>query len=159
MEWFLTGKTEGIIGELKGISPLDPKDSWIAMGDFNVALESDSPGSEVLKRLVEKSQIWLKEPGHTNESGGFRPKPNRLQLDFIFASKNLKVIKGHVYGQDPQWEDLGCKTEDRQNQFSDRVMISYQGEDRKQCYATVDKNYYKAKLASDHFAIYAEIDL
>ena len=159
LEWYLTGKTEGEVGVMKNVSPLGKEARWIAMGDFNIALDTQHKGSAVLQRLKKNATIWMDDPGHTNESGGFKPSPSKLQLDYIFVSKGIQVKDAHVYGQESQWEDLGCDESQRHSPHQDRVLISYRGEQGKQCVAFVSRDYYQAKLASDHFAIYADLEL
>ncbi len=153
LEWYLTGSTDINIPPLKNISPLNPNDYFITAGDFNVNIKGNDHGSLVLQSLFSKIGIWDEKATYTNESSGFSPSPMKLMLDYIGFSKNIKLINAKTYTPPSGREEAGCNT--FPPEVKEKKIVSY-SKNNNVCYAYVEKDYYNAKMASDHFPIWAE---
>ncbi|MCB0404639.1 MAG: endonuclease/exonuclease/phosphatase family protein [Bdellovibrionales bacterium] len=156
LEWYLTGNSEKQdAAEISGICPLEKGTPFIALGDWNTdILDTNNPGSEVLRRLGDTFTYWH-APTPTYE-GGFGPKPFTVQFDYILHSDHFEVKNGGVYFPDSRRKELGCNpvTEPTPEGF---VKISYKKDDE-DCFAFVSAPYYEAKVGSDHFPIWADIE-
>jgi len=166
LEWYLTGNTDRKI-QLKDITPLKKTDSFIAMGDFNVDVkDSNALGGIVLQRLFGKLKPWIpiKKMSFTNSGSTFNPNNNKLLLDYIITSKNIKVIHGEIMHPDFEWTDLGCATQaDNDNKIQDKkskdyIKVDYQNNNQT-CYAYILKDYYYYIKASDHYPLYGEFEI
>ena len=156
LEWYLTGKTD-IKVNLKNILPLEKGSSYIALGDWNTELNhKKNPGSKVLRRLEKKGQFWLKSPiAHTNESGSFHQNRMKLQLDYIYFSKNFKSIHAGIYSPTENRKDLGCE----QIREGEMIRSFYDKEKKKKCYSKFSKDFLEMKEASDHLPIWVNLEL
>ncbi|MCB0417010.1 MAG: endonuclease/exonuclease/phosphatase family protein [Bdellovibrionaceae bacterium] len=156
LEWYLTGKSaKQEAAEIGGIRPLAKGTPFIALGDWNTDIkDKNNPGSEVLRRLGETFSYWH-APSPTYE-GGFGPEPFTVQFDYILHSDHFEVRNGGVHFPDSRRKELGCKTvtEDTPEGF---VKVSYK-KDGEDCFAFVSEAYYEAKVGSDHFPIWADIE-
>ncbi|MCO4793205.1 MAG: endonuclease/exonuclease/phosphatase family protein [Bacteriovoracaceae bacterium] len=161
LEWYLTGSTD-IDVNLSSIKPLSPKATYIAMGDFNTDIKNlKNPGSAVLRRLFEKSNTWIKQKDmtFTNEGSSYSPKPFRLLLDYIISSKNLEPVAGGIIH--PNWNkrrELGCNGMPKLLPASDMALVSYR-QNKKECWALVDKYYQTLKDASDHYPLWGHFKI
>ena len=127
------------------------------MGDWNTELTHlQNPGSKVLRNFSKKSQFWLKSPiAHTNESPSYSPKRLKLQLDYISYSNDLISNHSGIYSPSEQREEFGCEKEKK----SPEVKSYFNKELSKKCYARFSKDYIELKEASDHFPIWANLNL
>jgi len=160
LEWYLTGKTEFPVN-IPGIKPLSKEDYFVAIGDWNTEYNHPkNPGSEVLRRLFKKVQIWSKSPANlsfTSESGGFLPKPNRLMLDYIAYSHNIEILDFKIILPDFTRTELGCGAES--NSSSEEAEIVTYKDGQKTCKSLVTSEYMHFKKASDHFPIWGHFKL
>lgn len=168
LEWYLTGKTTFSV-KLKGLSPLAEGSYFIAMGDFNVGINAtgtQQAGADTLKRLFKVARAWIPENKMTysNESSGFKPNPNRLMLDYIVTSKNIKGSNTKIILPPIERHELGCKgerlkaTKNLPLKKIKYVKVEYKHKG-KTCFAMVNKDYYVFKQASDHYPLYGEFEL
>lgn len=157
LEWYLTGETDIQVPKIDGISPLTKDDLFITAGDFNANIRGDEYGSLVLQRLFSKINLWDHNATYTNESSGFGPKPMKLMLDYIGHSDGIELVNARTFTPSPQREELGCNETWSQvkNNIEKKKLVSYKKNDQT-CYAYVSNEYYLAKMASDHFPIWAE---
>ena len=162
LEWYTTGKTDFLVNLDRSQWPtIQQDDAVVIVGDLNADInQKDNPGGTVLRRLIETYSLWMKNPGPTNESSHFGPKPFSLLLDYILVSPNLEVISGGVIRPDAAAIELGCDESKvvavRQNLRAGRSLVSYRDQtSKKPCYRTVSEEYFTAKTASDHFPIFA----
>ncbi|PIK16603.1 endonuclease/exonuclease/phosphatase family protein [Halobacteriovorax sp. JY17] len=156
LEWYLTSDTDLNIAGLD-VEPLKKDEPYIAMGDWNTELSNNkNPGSAVLRSLKEKSTFWMKEPLKvTNEGPSFAPERLRLQLDYIAISKHFKVLEAGVYSPKEDRKDLGCE-----KIIPGENIRSYtQKENKKTCFSSFNKDFLNAKSASDHFPIWAKLEV
>lgn len=153
LEWYLTGSTDINIPPLEDIKPLNKNDYFITVGDFNINIKGNDHGSLILQSLFSKIGIWDEEATYTNESSGFSPSPMKLMLDYIGFSHNLKLINAKTYTPPSKREEAGC--ENYPPEIKNKNIVSY-NKNNNICYAYVENAYYKAKMASDHFPIWAE---
>ena len=157
LEWYLTGKTDIPVPPNFKIKPLKKDAYFIAVGDFNSDIRNEkNPGSLVLKRLMKSTNPWTENISFTNESSNFAPNPLQLALDYLFVSKNIKPLSGEIYRPLAQRKELGCKKK-KWKQSKGRVVVDYFHKKKKRkCYVEINKDYYTAKMASDHFPIWGE---
>ena len=104
LEWYLTGETD-IQVNLVGIEALKKDSLFTAMGDFNVDIKKEKPGSSVLKRLKNKFLFPVDSRDATHKKD--------LTLDYIITSNQFKVddakiLKGPSEASDhfPLWTKL-----------------------------------------------------
>lgn len=156
LEWYLTGSTDIEVGKMN-ITQLTSTDRYVAIGDWNTELSNNkNPGSQVLRSLKKKIHFWLKSPiGFTNESGSFAPKRLKLQLDYIAFSKHFKIKKSGIYHPKEERRELGCLVK----HTGESVRSYFDKKKSKTCYASFSKDFLKLKEASDHFPIWANLDL
>jgi hypothetical protein len=161
LEWYLTGSTD-ITVKLNSIKPLKKDAYYVATGDWNTAYDStENPGSSVLRAMFKKNQLWLKDPSlltFTNEGGGYGNKPQRLMLDYIAFSKNIKMIKGEILHPDFERTVLGCTNPTVESVPANFVLVEWQ-ERKKTCKAFVKESYRQYKTASDHYPILGVFEL
>src|SRR5690606_11085186 len=124
--------------------------------------QMDNMGAVVLRRLFKTLRPWMNNSGHTNEGSGFAPKPFSLTLDYILVSENLDVLEAGVIRPDSKAIYLGCDSEVpgriQKNLRRGRVIVDYfDKKQKKKCFATVEQEYFDAKMASDHYPIYARV--
>lgn len=154
LEWYLTGSTD--IKVNIDIKPLNKNDYYVATGDWNTAYDSkENPGSEILRSLYKKSQLWLKstsELSFTNEGRGYGKKPQRLMLDYIAYSQNIEMLKGQILHPDFERKVLGCADTNTRIAPKGYILVEW-AEDKKTCKAFVKKSYKLFKDASDHYPI------
>ncbi|PIP89754.1 MAG: hypothetical protein COW01_08040 [Bdellovibrionales bacterium CG12_big_fil_rev_8_21_14_0_65_38_15] len=166
LEWYVTGKTDFDVPLDRTQWPAIDKDSYVmVMGDLNADFQQkDNPGGFVLKRLMKKLKPWLENPGPTNESSGFGPNPFQLTLDYLLVSQNISISDAAVLRPESGFQALGCTKADmikaKRDIRAKRKIIDYiDNKTKKKCYAAVSYEYYNAKTASDHFPIYAKLNL
>ncbi|WP_372654178.1 endonuclease/exonuclease/phosphatase family protein [Halobacteriovorax sp.] len=156
LEWYLTQETSFKVEGIE-IDPL-PKDTpYIAIGDWNTELTNKTnPGSAVLRSLKEKSQFWMKEPlTISNEGPSFTPKRLQLQLDYITVSNHFNILESGVYRPNEERKELGCdKVSSGENIRSYTIKDS-----GKTCFASFNKDFLNSKQASDHFPIWAKLEV
>lgn len=164
LEWYVTGETDFSVSLDRSQWPLIKKDdAVIIVGDLNADVnQKDNPGGAVLRRLMKKFNPWLKDPGATNESSNFSPNPFSLLLDYILISDSLKVVDAGVIRPEANAIELGCNEAKaasvKSNLRRGRVLVEYiDSKTKLTCYRTVSQEYYTAKIASDHFPIYATL--
>jgi endonuclease/exonuclease/phosphatase family metal-dependent hydrolase len=151
LEWYLTGTTDRPLRAPKGVTPLSPGRTVIAVGDFNVSYKNDNEGGKVMRNLLQKMKLWHPGVDYTSESGGFRGSPMKLMLDYILYNSGLNIVDSQAMTPPSRWRDLGCKHSKPPQAPEGRVVVNY----NKNCYASVDRDYYRLKKASDHFPIWA----
>lgn len=159
LEWYTTRKTDFSVNLAK-INPLEAKDYYLIVGDLNVDInDQSSEGSSVLKRIIKKSNSWIRPDKltFTNESGNFAPSPMRLLLDYIIVSKNIRVKKGLILHPKFDRDELGCGQKPSVS-LPGKTIVSYTKQS-KECFVMVDKEYAQFKNASDHYPIYGEFSL
>ncbi|OFZ17347.1 MAG: hypothetical protein A2X86_02515 [Bdellovibrionales bacterium GWA2_49_15] len=157
LEWYLTGETDLAV-ELPGITPLKKGSSAVAVGDFNVGLNSADPtqvGAQVLSRLAKKWTLWTPAPDYTNDGDGVRLKPTRLLLDFIFLSPNLLKVEGGIYHPDANITFPQSPSDTAPNGMVE-VMVKEQGHEKR---AFVNADYVECKNGSDHYPVWATFEL
>lgn len=161
LEWYLTGKTD-IEVSLESIQPLQKNSYFVAVGDWNTSYNSkENPGSEVLRSLYTKTKLWLSnvdQLSFTNEGNGYGMKPNRLMLDYIAYSKNIKMIKGEILHPEFTRTVLGCNATEIGKKPEGFVLATWK-EKNKTCKAFVKKSYKNYKEASDHYPIIGVFEL
>ena len=152
LEWYLTGGTDLDISLPKRyahIKPLKENERFIIMGDLNVSIYNDQPGSKVLRRIFKMAKMWIEKPSHTHENQSFDSKRNPLLLDYI-AFRGLKIIDAGIYKPN---EDSGPCISFEEIPKRLRPKNSYV---KKECY---NEELIDLKLASDHFPIWAKFIL
>ena len=155
LEWFLTGK-----GNLKNISPLPAGTPFIAVGDFNVDYkDKKKEGASVMRSLLKKVSM-VGPLSHTYEGPGFEKKPRKMLLDYILYGGGLSVEQIAVHGGFSNRKELGCfgLGETPPSSTLGKVLL-HKPKGRKKCYFEVNKDYFDAKSASDHFLIWAKFNL
>ncbi|WP_044557593.1 endonuclease/exonuclease/phosphatase family protein [Halobacteriovorax marinus] len=154
LEWYLTRQTSLNIPGIE-IEPLAENTPFVALGDWNTELSNTSnPGSEVLRSLSKKVQLYPTDPKLiTNESPSFAPKRLQLQLDYIAVSEHFKILDAGVYRPEEMRKDLGCE-----NIVKKDSIRSYK-ENEKSCYAEFSEDFLRAKEASDHFPVWAKLEV
>ncbi|MEE2743653.1 MAG: endonuclease/exonuclease/phosphatase family protein [Bdellovibrionota bacterium] len=157
LEWFLTGKTNEVLG---GINPLPRGTPFIAVGDFNVDYrDKNKEGAFVMRSLLKKVSM-VGPLSHTYEGPGFEKKPRTMLLDYILYGGGLSIKNFAVHGTVSQRKELGCLgPEVNPPSTADGKVLLHKLKGRKKCYFEVNKNYFDAKSASDHFLIWAKFDL
>ncbi len=152
---YLEGKRLGSESNSEGL-PLNAP--FIVMGDLNVDYrDSKKEGALVMKSLLESKNIKGLKVDHTYESEGFAKRPNKLLLDYIlYGGQGLSLNKGGVYGLPSGKVHLGCKKP--RLPMPGKVMVSYKKRG-KSCFLEMNKPYFLAKKASDHFPLYAQFSL
>ncbi|MFX3675661.1 MAG: endonuclease/exonuclease/phosphatase family protein [bacterium] len=166
LEWYTTGKTDIEVPLDRSRWPMiNKKDGVVIVGDLNADVAQDgNPGGQVLKRLMKSLRPWMKNPGPTNESSGFAPKPFQLSLDYILVSSNIKILDAQVIRPESNFYALGCSKSSmfkvKRNLRAKRKIVEYLDKDKqKTCYATASQDYFDIKTASDHFPIFAKLSL
>lgn len=159
LEWYVTGSTD-IETPLREISPLKAGTNYIIVGDLNASyLDEKSPGGEVLRRLADKLQMWMKAPRYSNEGGGYSSTPFRLMLDYLFVSPQIKVLSGGILASSAARRQLGCGDQKSVDvPTKGEVLVSYEVKGQK-CQAIVSELDHRLKEASDHYPIWAELEL
>lgn len=159
LEWYVTGKTD-FETPLTEVKPLGPGANYVIVGDLNASyLDPKNPGGEVLRRLSTKAKMWPKDPSYTNEGAGFAESPFRLMLDYIFVSPEIKLRQGAILLSNTPRRQLGCEAGKGGEQAAkSEVLVSYQVKGQS-CKAIVSELDHRLKMASDHFPIWAELEL
>lgn len=161
LEWYLTGSTD-INVDLPQITPLKENTYYIATGDWNTDYNNaENPGSKVLRRLFNKSKLWIGSPDKltfTNESDGYNKTPFRLMLDYMVHSNNIETLEGKIIHPDFTRVELGCKNGSIPDAPQDFVIESYTN-GNKTCKVFVHKTYRAFKNASDHYPIWGHFKL
>ncbi len=159
LEWYVTGKTD-FETPLSEVKPLEEGSLYIIVGDLNASYHDEkSPGGQVLRRLATVSNMWMKKPHYTNEGNGYSNTPFRLMLDYLFVSPQIKVKQGGILYSSAPRRQLGCEGQKSMNlPGAQEVVVSYE-EKGKTCQAIVTKLDHRLKVASDHFPIWAELEL
>ena len=152
---YLEGKKLGFENSREGL-PLNAP--FIVMGDLNIDYrDSKKEGAFVMKSLLESENIKGLKVNHTYESEGVTKKPNKLLLDYIlYGGQGLSLNKGGVYGLPSGKVNLGCKKP--RLPMPGKILISYKKRG-KSCFLEMNKTYFLAKKASDHFPLYAQFSL
>ena len=152
---YLEGKKLGFEKSGEGL-PLNAP--FIVMGDLNVDYrDSKKEGALVMKSLLESENIKGLKVDHTYESEGFTKKPKKLLLDYIlYGGEGLSLNDGGVYGLPSGKFDLGC-TKTRLPKVG-KVIVHYKKRG-KECFLEMNKAYFLAKNASDHFPLHAQFTL
>jgi hypothetical protein len=157
LEWYLTGSTD-ISVSLPQQSTLLPDTPFIAFGDWNTDVnQGEDPGAKVLNRLFKKVQLVHKNVV-TYETPGFDESKYKAQLDYIAHSYHFEILNKKVLRPDPKKIALGCGKNLKTAKHPGEQMVKveyFQGQDS--CHALVSKEYYTAKMASDHFPILVEL--
>lgn len=158
LEWYLTGETD-IDVNLEGIDSI-AGESFIAVGDFNVAPNVNAPGSSVLQSILKKTTPWIEqeEMNFTNEGHGYAPSPFRLMLDYIVVSKNIKVIDAEIVHPSFQRIELGCEGSFSNDARPNMVLKTYK-KGRQTCSVLVSKEYETFKNASDHYPVWGHFQI
>ncbi len=159
LEWYVTGSTDVEIA-LTEVKPLKEGTNYIIVGDLNASYhDPKSLGGEVLRRLAKKTKMWMTKPQYTNEGGGYSNEPFRLMLDYLFVSPNIKVKQGVILYSSAPRRQLGCE-ELKESVAVDesQVLVSYSVKGQT-CHAIVTELDHQLKVASDHFPIWAELEL
>ncbi len=156
LKWYLSGKTKVKMGEVN-IKPLAKNSTFIAMGDWNVDPKSTNPGASVITELGEKFNYWIKEHTITYRGSSFAPNGWQSQLDYILLSKDLKTLKSGVFNPAENRVELGCDKPFSKNLNDKQVLVEY-SKNKKTCQVLVSKDAWRARTASDHLAIWAEIE-
>lgn len=158
LEWYLTGKTD-IDVNLNSITPIQGE-SFIAAGDWNVGFKTDNPGASVMQSILNKTNPWIKqsEMNFTNEGNGYGPKPFRLMLDYLVTSNDLKIKTGKIIHPNFERIELGCGSQVKDKEKEAMVKVKYE-DNGKTCYALIHQEYIDFKTASDHYPIFAEVEI
>ncbi len=166
LEWYVTGTTDFDVKLDRSRWPEIKKDSYvIVVGDLNADInQKDNPGGFVIKRLMKSLNPWMDNPGITNESPGFGPKPFQLTLDYLLVSKNITIKDARIIKPETNYTNLGCTKADmikakRDIRARHKVAEYVNDKTKKTCYAAVSLPYYTVKTASDHFPIFAKLSL
>lgn len=156
LEWYLTQETSFKVEGIE-IEPLAKDTPYIAIGDWNTELENQSnPGSSVLRSLKKKSQFWMNGSlPISNEGPSFTPKRLQLQLDYIAVSNHFKVLDAGVYRPEEKRNELGCE----KVSSGDNIRSYTLKENDKTCFASFSKEFLNAKQASDHFPVWAKLEV
>lgn len=153
LEWYLTGGTDipvNLPEKYKDIKPLNPKDKFIAFGDFNTSIYDNNEGSIVLRRLFKTINLWLDKPTNTQEEGNYATKRVKLTLDYI-AYKGMELLDAGIYHPDDyngvcvKYKDIPRKMKTKKEEINPEKCIS--------------EKSIELKTASDHFPIWAEFKL
>jgi hypothetical protein len=163
LEWLITGKTNFPMDTTDlDIEPLQADQPFIVIGDLNFDIDSaelaeiDHP----LRRLSRNPILWMNRGMITYESSDLTFQRYRNQLDYMIAGGGVQVKEAGVYRPEPDFKDLGCHDKQPKNQNKDTVIVVYKTEKKKKkCYGAFNQAYVEAKQASDHFAIWADIQL
>ena len=131
---------------------------FIVMGDLNVDYrDSKKEGAIVMKSLLELEHIKGLKVDHTYESEGFIKRPKKLLLDYIlYGGEGLSLNDGGVYGLPSGRIDLGCTKARLPKPGKVIVLYKKRGKD---CFLEVNRTYFLAKKASDHFPLFAQFIL
>lgn len=158
LEWYLTGESSYPSKDL-GLQPLKKTDSFIAMGDWNVSPSADKPGSDVIVSLGKRFNYWINKEIDTYVGQGLSGNTKYAQqLDYILLSNDIKIKDAGVYFPKANRVELGCGNAAIIRQaFVESVLIKYK-KNGQVCSATVSRNYYEVKKASDHLPIWADIE-
>ncbi len=156
LEWYLTQETSFKVEDIE-IEPLAKDTPYIAIGDWNTELlNKTNPGSAVLRSLKEKSQFWMKEPlPVSNEGHSFTPKRLKLQLDYIAVSNHFNVLDSGVYRPEENRKELGCD----KVSSGDNIRSYTIKESDKTCFASFNEDFLTTKQASDHFPVWANLEV
>lgn len=158
LEWYLTGSTD-IKVNLPKIKPIKGE-SFIAAGDWNVGFRTNNAGASVMQSILKKTTPFISEEkmDFTNEGAGFGPKPFRLMLDYLVVSNDLKINSGEIMHPNFERVELGCNDKVKDKSRRNFVKVKY-ANNGKTCYALIHKSYIDYKDASDHYPIFAEVEL
>lgn len=121
LKWYLIGECQKPYNcNSTGISPIPHDEPFIAVGDLNVDISSDSPGAEVLKELFIRPEVQQWFPGNwdpafknknvTFLSDGVDMGETSLQqqLDYILVSKHFKILNGEVFAPKSEFREYNC---------------------------------------------------
>ncbi len=156
LKWYLTGKSKFSFN-IK-VKPLRKNTLFIAMGDWNVDPSSKNPGGKIIKQL---GKLFQYAPGNNEKTyvgQSFGKSAYSAQLDYILVSNKIRVLKSGVHYPDPQREEIGCGSSYTKQFRPNKVLVSYK-DNGMTCKAWVSKDFYKAKKASDHLAIWAKLQI
>jgi endonuclease/exonuclease/phosphatase family metal-dependent hydrolase len=122
LSWFITGRHPRGQTPQIDIKPLAPQTPFIAVGDFNIALNSPHPGARALQFLYSSglchSQVSQISPDHlqaedmlrsehTFFSSGWDQKKGAAQLDYFVVSKQLHISSLETIFYSPRFQDIG----------------------------------------------------
>lgn len=158
LEWYLTGESSYRSKDLS-VKPLKDSDSFIAMGDWNVSRSAKKVGSDVIVNLGKRFKYWINKEVDTYVGQGLSgTTKNSQQLDYILLSKDIKIKQAGVYFPEANRVELGCGNSAlvRPTLF-DHVLIKYKKRGQ-ECNATVSRDYFEVKKASDHLPIWVDIE-
>ncbi len=158
LEWYVSGQTNFQVRlpwTYNHIKPLGRDDVFIAMGDFNVDINDNNKGGLVLQRLGKVHQIWPNTKDYTNEAPHFGRRPLRLLLDYFLFSHHLKLTDAKILRPIAARQELGCPKQPPANNSIHGNIVRY-NDQNKICYASVQRRFYQAKMASDHFPLIGE---
>lgn len=160
LEWYVTGKTD-IEVNLPELTALKATTPFIIVGDLNSDYRNQAnPGSEVIRRLMKNIGVWMARPSATNESPNFQDDRLTLTLDYIFFSDELELIQGGIYRPAENKQLISCVGRPPKDiKIPQDSELVYFQKDNRPCYGTVSKDFYQAKIASDHFPIWASFNL
>lgn len=152
LQWYLKGS-----GEIGNIRPLPRNATFIAMGDWNVDPDSENLGAQVINELKSEFKMWMNERVITYRGSSFIPGGWTAQLDYILLSNDISILDSGVYGPEANLTELGCNQRPTINSQELRLIEYRQG--GKTCFASVSKDYYELKTASDHLPLWVNITL
>jgi hypothetical protein len=160
LKWFLTGKINTSFNP-DGIKPLGVKSRFVAMGDWNVDLKNKSAsGAKVLSSLFKEVSLWMASPTYTHEGSGFRPNNLRMTLDYIVTSRNIKVLDGGILKPGFKRVELGCYKDKIGKLPVGYILKDYRDyKKNRTCFVAINPKELDYKNASDHFPIWAELEL
>jgi hypothetical protein len=169
LEWYVTGGTSfpvmndlietGSDGQTTLIKPLASDESFILVGDLNVDVTDPVKlGAAVIRRLYTSTRPWISTPGiRTFHGSSYAPNGYQGQLDYIFSSKDLRIINAGIHSPLANQVELGCGASlpGPTSISPGREVASYRLGDET-CWVEVDRAYAQSKTASDHRLIWAD---
>ncbi len=120
LAWFLTGRHPRGLPPPAGLTPLPQGTSFIAVGDFNIALDSPHLGAKALQHirdsglchrdlsLIPEDRLQGCHPlrvEHTFFSSGWEFKRGTAQLDYFFVSRDLTIHRLETLFWNPEFQD------------------------------------------------------
>ena len=169
LEWYLTGSTDITVDRSKlNVKPINKDATYIAMGDLNVDIRSTDPqlkGAIVLRRVLKKSKLWVKEFKDTYLGSSFIPEGFSAGWDYIIVSSNIEILKGDIYQPESKRKDLPCFETQKTNlsqTINGKRLVSYTKKEKGKtlyCYSYVSKEYYDLKMGSDHLPIFGQFKI
>lgn len=154
LKWYL-GHDTGLPVSNLTIERLTHQDSFIALGDWNVDITDENESANVLQSLGKLYHYAINQYIPTHRGQDLLQDDFVKQIDYILLSNDIDIKNSGVFTPSAQIEKIGCNDEIAIKEGFILVKIK---NNNQICSYLVEENYYHSKMASDHLAVWADID-